>query len=226
MTDLTLVIGNRNYSSWSLRAWLAMKNAGLDFAEEMVPLDLPNTRERLLAASPAGRVPVVVADKGDAANEMVVWDTLAIIEYLAERHPGPHWWPADIRARATARAVCAEMHSGFMGLRAEMPMNVRAEGRRITPSADCDKDIARIIEIWTDCRARFGDGGAYLFGALSAADAMFAPVVARFLTYGIDMNDTTAAYADAVWNSEHMQWWRAASADESWTIPGEEVGQA
>lgn len=226
MSELLLVIGNRNYSSWSLRAWLAMKNAGLDFAEEMVPLDLDNTKERLQSYSPAARVPVLYVDRGDTAEELVIWDTLAIIEYLAEQHPGPHWWPADKRARAVARAVCAEMHSGFAGLRAELPMNIRARDRRVTPSAGCKTDIARLLDIWRDCRARFGQGGAFLFGELSVADAVFAPIVSRFKTYGVGLDQVAADYADAVWNNDNMQWWRAASADESWTIPSEEIGQA
>jgi len=225
MAELMLVIGNRNYSSWSLRAWLALKNAGLDFDEEMVALDLDNTAERLRSYSAAGRVPVLHLNRGDAAHELVVWDTMAIIETLAEQHPGDHWWPADVAARAIARAVCAEMHSSFMNLRAEMPMNIRAEGRRIEPSAGCLKDIARIQEIWTDCRTRFGQDGAFLFGKVSAADAVFAPIVSRFITYGVEMDQTVGDYAAAVWNIEHMKWWRAASADESWTIPGDEVGQ-
>jgi len=150
---------------------------------------------------------------------------MAIIEYLAEQFPGPHWWPEDVEARAVARAVSAEMHSSFTHLRSEMPMNIRAEGRRITPSEGCQNDIARILDIWADCRHRFGPSGPYLFGAKSAADAIYAPIVARFLTYGIEMKPVAADYAATVWESEHMIWWRAASADESWTIPGEEVGQ-
>ena len=226
MAELLLVIGNRNYSSWSLRAWLALKSTGLDFDEEMVALDLDDTRARLQSYSPAGRVPVLFVHRGDPARELMVWDTMAIIEYIAEQYPSAHGWPGDISARAVARAVSAEMHSSFMGLRSEMPMNIRAEGRQIEPSEGCRKDIARILEIWADCRAQFGQDGPFLFGNLSAADAVFAPIVSRFKTYGVEMDQVTAAYADAVWNGEDMKWWRAASADESWTIPSEEVGQS
>jgi glutathione S-transferase len=225
MSELLLVIGNRNYSSWSLRAWLALKNAGLDFDEEMTPLDLDNTKARLLSHSPAGRVPVLCVNKGNAAQELTIWDSMAIIEYLAEQRPGPNWWPGDVGARAAARAVCAEMHAGFDNLRREMPMNVRAAGHRIRPSDACQSEIARIGEIWRDCRHRFGQDGAFLFGGVSAADAMFAPIVSRFKTYGVSLDAVAADYAEAVWSSENMQWWRAASADEPWTIPREEVGQ-
>ncbi len=218
MSELTLVIGNRNYSSWSLRAWLAMREAGLEFREEVIPLDLPNTAERILSHSAAGRVPVL--HDGD----LVVWDTIAIIEYLAEHYPDRSWWPDDPAARAIARAVSAEMHSGFADLRNELPMNIRAEGRHIDVSPQCQADIERIKQIWIDCRGRFGKNGAYLFGEFSAADAMFAPVVSRFITYGVDMDGLVSAYAGAVWETEGMRWWRAASAEESFTIPEAEVG--
>ncbi len=219
MSDLTLVIGNRNYSSWSLRAWLAMREVGLEFKEEVIPLDLPNTAERIAAHSAAGRVPVL-HDGG-----LVVWDTIAIIEYLAEAYPGPRWWPAGAEARAVARAVSAEMHAGFAALRNELPMNVRAADRRVGISPECRANIGRIRQIWTDCRERFGQDGDFLFGDFSAADAMFAPVVSRFRTYGIEVDDAVGAYADAVWQTPGMRWWRAASADESFTIPEAELGQ-
>jgi len=220
VSDLTLVIGNRNYSSWSLRAWLAMHEAGLDFKEEVIPLDLPNTAERITAHSPAGRVPVL--HHGD----LVVWDTIAIIEYLAEAYPGPRWWPDKPEVRAVARAVSAEMHAGFAALRNELPMNVRAVDRQVDISPECQADIVRIQQIWTDCRNRFGGYGDFLFGDFSAADAMFAPVVSRFFTYGIDMDGAGAAYADAVWQTAGMGWWRSASADEPFTIPEAELDQS
>jgi len=228
MSDLLLVIGNRNYSSWSLRAWLAMKIAGLEFAEEIIPLDLENTKERLAKSSPAGRVPTlrVLGDGDGAPDKLVVWESLAIIEYLAETYPQARWWPEDANVRAVARAVSAEMHSSFATMRAQIPMNVRATGRNVPLTETSQKNVARILKIWTDCRRQYGQGGDFLFGEICAADAMFAPIVVRFLVYGIEMDDVTSAYADAVWNSEHMKWWRAAAEEESWTIPDEEVGLA
>jgi glutathione S-transferase len=218
MSDLKLIIGNRNYSSWSLRAWLAMRQAGLEFREEMVPLDLPDTRDRLLGYSDAGRVPVLFH------NDLCVWDTLAIIEYLAETFPERPWWPTDPVARAMARSVSAEMHSGFPALRSEIPMNIRATGRMIDLSAEAIADVERVKVLWQSCLDRREPGGPFLFGAFCAADAMFAPLVSRFRTYGIGLSDSLQSWSDAVWNTEGMIWWRDASDQESWTIPGEEVG--
>lgn len=218
MAQLVLVIGNRNYSSWSLRAWLALRQSGLEFDEEQVPLDLPNTAERLRGISGAARVPVL------RDGDLVVWDSLAILEYLAERFPDRGWWPEDPNARAVARAVSAEMHSSFTALRGQAHMNVRAEGRRLDFSPETLRDIERILEIWRDCRARYEAGGDFLFGGFGIADAMYAPVVSRFRTYGVTLDGVEADYAEAVWQTPGMVWWRSASAEESWTIPGEEVG--
>ena len=218
MSELKLIIGNRNYSSWSLRAWLVMRQSGLAFAEEMIPLDLPDTRDRLHAASAAGRVPVL------NDNNLVIWDTLSIIEYLGETCPDRGIWPSEPEDRALARSVSAEMHSSFFALRGEMPMNIRAVDRHLDLSEGAVNDIARVQEIWQTCLARDNRDGPFLFGSFCAADAMYAPVVARFHSYGVHMDATCQAYADAVWNTENMIWWRAASAEESWTIPGEEAG--
>jgi len=218
MSELKLIIGNRNYSSWSLRAWLVMRLAGQDFTEEMIPLDLPDTRDRLRAASAAGRVPVL--NNGG----LVIWDTLSIIEYLAETYPDQGIWPTAPEDRALARSVSAEMHSSFFALRGEMPMNIRAVDRHLDLSEGAVNDIARVLEIWQTCLARDNKDGPFLFGNFCAADAMYAPVIARFQSYGVHMDATCQAYADVVWNTDDMIWWRAASAEESWTIPGEEVG--
>ena len=218
MSDLKLIIGNRNYSSWSLRAWLVLRQAGLEFSEEMVPLDMPDTKERLLAHSAAGCVPVLYH------GDLKVWDTMAIIEYLAETFPDKSWWPENKPDRARARSVSAEMHSSFFGLRSEMPMNIRATDREITPSDQALADIQRIKAIWRDCLEQKSADGDFLFGSFCPADAMFAPVIARFRTYGIKLDDRLQAYSDAIWNTEGMVWWREASKDESWTIPREEVG--
>ena len=218
MPELKLIIGNRNYSSWSLRAWLAMRQAGLEFREEMVPLDLPDTRQRLLEHSDAGRVPVLYH------GDLKVWDTLAIIEYLAETFPDRHWWPENTTDRAMARSVSAEMHSGFAALRGEIPMNIRATNRKVDLSPAAKADIERVLALWQSCLDRNIAGGPFLFGEFCAADAMFAPLVSRFHTYGIDLNDRLQSWSDAVWTSEGMVWWRDASDQESWTIPGEEVG--
>ena len=221
MPELKLSIGNRNYSSWSLRAWLAMRQAGLEFREEMVPLDLPDTRQRLLEYSDAGRVPVLFH------GDLKVWDSLAIIEYLAETYPDQPWWPEDPAARAHARAVSAEMHSGFAALRSEIPMNIRATGRKVDLSEQAKSDVARVLALWQGCldqKGRKKADGSFLFGPFCPADAMFAPLVSRFRTYGIELTDSLQAYADAVWTTEGMIWWRDASDQESWTIPGEEVG--
>lgn len=212
MADFTLVIGNRNYSSWSLRAWLAMKRTGADFDEVVIPLDQPDSPSAIRVHSPAGRVPVL------RHGALTVWDSLAIAEYLAERFPAAGLWPADAEARAWARSVSAEMHAGFPALREQLPMDLRARltGGEISP--DVTADIVRIDAIWTDCRRLHGDGGPFLFGRFTIADAFFAPVVGRFRTYGIELAGEAAAYADAIWQWPDMQAWLDAANDEPWTI--------
>ena len=208
---LTLVIGNKNYSSWSLRPWLAMRHAGLDFEEVVVPLDQPETRERLLQESPSGLVPVLRED------DLVVWDTLAICERTAELAPAAGLWPRDAAARAVARSVAAEMHSGFFALRSECPMNIRRRSA-YAPSPAVEKDVARITTVWHDCRARFGSGGPFLFGAFTNADAMYAPVCTRFRTYGLPEDDVAKAYIDAVHAHPAMRDWIEAAREEEWII--------
>jgi glutathione S-transferase len=212
---MRLYVGNKNYSSWSLRAWLPMRHLGLAFEEEVLPLDLPESKKQILARSPSGRVPCLVD------GDLVIWDTLAIGEYLAEKHP---LWPEDRGARATARAISAEMHAGFAALRRELPMNVRAEGRRVTPSAEAKADIARIVAIWNDTRARFGKNGPFLFGAFSLADAFYAPVATRMRTYGVALEGHARAWVDTVLAMPAMKEWAEAAKKESWTIEADEKG--
>jgi len=186
---LTLVIGNKNYSSWSMRPWVAMTAFGIPFQEVRVLLDKPDTATRIAEYSGAGRVPVLVA------GEITIWDSLAICEYLAEQFPDLHMWPQDVAARAMARSVAAEMHSGFAGLRSAMSMNIRVSlpGRGRTPESQ--GDIGRACEIWEECLSRFGHH-QFLFGDFSIADAFFAPVVMRFKTYGVSLAPALQAYCD------------------------------
>ena len=212
MTEFTLVIGNKAYSSWSLRGWLGLKATGAAFEEVVIPLDQPDTKARIAAFSPSGKVPALVV--GDA----VIWDSLAILEYLAERFPDAGLWPADSEARALARAVSCEMHAGFAPLRKHMWMDLKSrrpdEGR--TPEVAAD--IARVQEIWGLCRKRFGVGGPFLFGSFSNADVMFAPVVTRFQTYGVDVDPVCRDYADAVLAWPAMREWTEAALAEPWVL--------
>ncbi len=215
---MKLVIGNKNYSSWSLRAWLLLKESGLEFDEQRIALNLPSTAAALAAASPASRVPVLVLD-GQA-----VWDTLAIAETVSERWPEKNLWPVDAGSRAHARSIRAEMHAGFAAIRELMPMNCRALGRKVPISDELAADIDRIFAIWSECQRQYGDLGAWLFGQFSIADAMYAPVVLRFKTYGIEWPDSASAYPTRLLESAAMKAWLAAAALESEVIDVEEVG--
>ena len=217
MSDLTLVIGNKNYSSWSLRPWILMKHLGLDFKERLLPLDTPEFRDGIEKYSPSGRVPVL------QQGELRVWDSLAICEYVAELTG--RGWPKDSGARALARSVSAEMHSGFSNLRSEWPMNARARNRRTAMTPSLQADIDRVEEIWNECRSRFGaSGGPWLFGEYTVADAMYAPVVLRFNTYGAQFSENTRWYIAAVIEDAAMQEWLRAAQGETWTIERSEVG--
>ena len=211
MSELTLVIGNKNYSSWSLRPWLAMKVAGIPFAEHRIPLYGPGSKAQILAYSPAGKVPCL------ADGDLRVWDSLSICEYLAEKHPG--LWPQDPAARALARSVSAEMHSGFANLRAKMSMNIRKRYPGLGRTPESMADVARIVSLWSDCRARYGKGGRFLFGAFSIADAMYAPVVLRFRTFEVELPADCRAYSDAVLALPAMQDWIAAAMAETESLP-------
>ena len=217
MGRLTLVIGNKNYSSWSLRAWLALKKTGVEFDELLIPLSRPETEAAIKAHSPSGRVPVLK----DGDRE--IWDSLAIGEYLAERFPEAGLWPADAGMRALARSICAEMHSGFPALRGGMPMNLRARLPGKGRSPEVGADIARVQEIWETCRGRVGEDGLFLFGGFTLADAFYAPVVSRFHTYDVATGDVCRAYAEAVWAWPDLQDWAAAASKEPYTIAEEEI---
>ncbi|MSP43642.1 MAG: glutathione S-transferase family protein [Alphaproteobacteria bacterium] len=203
MAEFTLVIGDRNISSWSLRPWLVLKHLGVAFDEVRVRLRQPDTRRQNLRHSPSGKVPVL------KHNGLVIWDSLAIAEYLAEQFPARHLWPADAAARATARAISAEMHSGFQALRTHLPTDIlgRFPGKGLDGEGVA-LDIARIQEIWQDARTRFGAGGPFLFGAFGIADAMYAPVISRFLTYNVTCPPECRDYMENVWNMPVLQEWR------------------
>jgi len=214
MAALKLAIGNKNYSSWSMRPWLALRANDIPFAETLIPLytDNPADKEQILSFSRAGKVPVLVD------GETVVWDSLAIIEYIAERYPEKKLWPDDAAARAHARSVCAEMHSGFVALRSECGMNLHRPIRPVTLSADAKANVARIEEIWRECRARHGAKGPFLFGGFGAADAMYAPVVHRFRTYAIDVAPDTKAYMETMMALPAFQEWTREGLAETLRI--------
>lgn len=214
MSNPVLIIANKNYSSWSLRAWLALTHAGVVFDEVRIALGMPDTREKLLGYSAAGKVPVLIDGKAK------VWESIAICEYAAERWPEKRFWPADRAARGHARSVAAEMHAGFAALRTAMPMNCRGRYPGKGRSDAVDADIARIEALWADCLKR--SGGPFLFGAFSIADAMFAPVVSRFLTYDVRLAGALAQYAQAVLDLPAMREWYAAGAAEPEFVAAEE----
>jgi len=208
MAQLKIVIGNKKYSSWSLRGWLVLKQIGVPFEEILIPLDQPNTQEQIARYSPSGRVPTLID------GDVVVWDSLAICEHLNERFPDRHLWPADRKARAVARSISAEMHSGFQNLRNDLSMKIVESIPTSTFRPEVKEEIRRIIAIWTDCRQRFAGGKPFLFGDFSNADVMFAPVVSRFRTYGVPLEGTAAAYAETIWKLPAMQEWLAAAKIE------------
>jgi len=215
---MKLVIANRNYSSWSLRPWLLLSEFGLEFELIEESLGGNDLKERLRRHSPSCKVPVLI----DGA--LTVWDSLAICEYLSEQHLGGKGWPESAASRAEARSVSAEMHSGFMGLRSEMPMNIRAK-RTVTPSESALRDIQRIDEIWSDCRAQYANEGGWLFGKFSIADCMYAPVVMRFVTYGAELSDAGRRYMETVLANSSVKNWIAAALQETEIIPEDEAGE-
>lgn len=214
---LTLVIGNKNYSSWSFRPWIALRTAAIPFEEVVIPLYEPGSKERILSFSPAGKVPVLI--DGDVR----VWESLAIMDYLAERFPQAELWPKDAAARAHARAIAAEMHASFAPLRRHCPMNMwrPVKARELPPEVAAD--VKRIEAIFTECRERFGQGGAFLFGPFGAADAMYAPVVSRLHTYGIAVGAVAEAYKQAMMALPAWTEWRAAAVKEPWVMANTEV---
>ena len=204
----TLVIGNKNYSSWSLRPWLVLRHFDVAFDEVRLLLDTPHFQEDVARWAPHGRVPAL------HDGELVIWDSLAICEYINEQYLDGRGWPAQVAARAHARSATAEMHSGFGALRTQLPMNMRRTPDAYRWDASADRDIARIQEIWRELRAQHGAGGPFLCGAFSIVDAMFAPVVSRFLSYGVPMDATAQAFADAIQGLDAWREWRAAGEAE------------
>jgi glutathione S-transferase len=216
---LKLVIANKNYSSWSMRPWVLARQADIAFEEVLLKFDEASDGVRVAGIepySPTRKVPVLLVD-GEP-----VWDSLAICETLTELHPQKQLWPAAADARRVARSICAEMHSGFQGLRGSMPMNLRASlpGKGRNPKSE--KDIERIIEIWTSCRSRFGRGGEFLFGRFSVADAFYAPVATRFRTYAVSLPPTVQAYADALLGAAAVREWIDAGRRETEFVPADE----
>jgi len=216
MSEFTLIIGNKNYSSWSLRPWMLLQHLGLEFDEVQIALSLPDTQARIAQYSPAGRVPVL------RHGELTLWESIAIGEYLCELTG--RGWPHERAARAQARVLSAEMHAGFQALRDQWPMNARAVGRRTPITAQLAADIHRIDALWSDCRQRFGASGPWLCGDYSLADAMYAPVALRFRSYGATLSAAAASYLDTVLKDAPLQQWLADAALESWTIGYSEVG--
>jgi glutathione S-transferase len=216
---LKLIIGNKNYSSWSLRPWIAMKSADIAFEEELIPfgqpLGNPEFKSRVHKYSPAGTVPVLV--DGDT----YIWDSIAILEYLAERFPDARLWPADIKARAHARSLASEMHAGFQSLRGECPMNFRRPSRALALSPAAQANVKRIEAMWSACRARYG--GPFLFGSFGAADAMYAPMVARFRTYQIPLTTEALGYVEAMAAYPAYGEWSAAALKEPWVVAEDEI---
>lgn len=215
MDQLTLYIGNKNYSSWSFRPWIALTAAGIPFEEVLIPFDFPAGNPRFFEVSPTGRVPVL------HHGSVRVWESLAIIEYVAELFPDRDLWPEAAASRAIARSISMEMLSGFRALRGACPMNIRREKRKIDLPDGVAEDVARISAIWRECREM--SGGPFLFGRFSAADAMFAPVINRFDVYDLAVDRDALAYMDAM--KSHPAWikWRDAAVAETWIVPEDEA---
>ena len=216
---MKLIIGNKNYSSWSLRAWLFLSVCDISFKEVRIPLSTGTTRSEIAQHTDAGKVPVL-HDK-----DLVVWDSLAICEYISEQYLAGKGWPDDAKDRAIARSYCAEMHSGFFTLRAAMPMNCRALNRSVPISADLQKEISRIDSIWTGLRTQHSNQGPWLFGDFSIVDCMFAPVVFRFATYKVAVSESSRKYMATVLANPKIQLWLEQAKEEEETIDSEEAGR-
>lgn len=217
---MKLIIGNKNYSSWSLRGWLAIKQSGLSFEELTVNIggeEWETVKRQSGEIMPSGKVPILWD------GETVIWDSLAIMEYLGDKVGRDRFWPKDDAARGMARSMVAEMHSSFLCLRRTCPMNIRASHTGLEIPDECTVDIVRILQLWAEARARFGQGGPFLFGTFGAADIFFAPVVSRFITYRIGVPGFAEAYMQAVWEHEWMQSWVSAAEDEQWVLEQYEV---
>lgn len=217
MSALLLVVGTRNYSSWSLRPWMLLRHLGLEFTVRQIHFDTPEFESELPKLSPTRRVPVLIH------GELRLWESLAICEYVSEL-AGGRGWPADPARRAIARSVAAEMHSGFSALRSSCPMNARATGRRVPMTAPLERDLKRLDAIWSGFRRDNGDLGPFLFGDFSAADAMFAPVALRVRSYGLPLSELAHRYLDTMLTDPHLCDWVEESRRETVVIPYEEVG--
>lgn len=217
-TDPVLVIGNKNYSSWSLRAWLAFRKANVHVELKRLPLDTPEFAKEIRDYSPSGRVPVLIDDGRK------VWDSLAICEYVSENMDEGHLWPRNYVERGYARSISAEMHSGFAALREQMPMNARATGRKVPMTPELEADINRINEMWVDCRQKHITHGPWLFGYFTIADAMYAPVALRFHTYGVQLDPLAEQYMHHVLSDADVQSWVADARQEPEVLEGEEKG--
>jgi glutathione S-transferase len=211
---MLLIIGNKNYSSWSFRPWIAMKVAGIAFEERVISLNDPDFKREIASVSKNGRVPAI------DDNGVHVWESLAVLEYLAEKFPQAKLWPADTQARAHARAIAAEMHAGFQALRSECPMNFWRPVKRRDLSAEALADAARIDAMWSECLTRYG--GPFLFGSFGAVDAMYAPVVSRFRTYAVEVGERSRAYMGAVMALPAWGEWKEAALKEPWVLPYDE----
>ncbi len=213
--NMKLIIGNKNYSSWSLRGWLACKQSGLHFEEILVNIggeEWETAKKESGEIMPSGKVPILWDD------ETVIWDSLAILEYCGDKVGRDRFWPKDDTARGMARSMVGEMHSAYLALRRECPMNMRKRYDGVQITEDCRQDIVRILQLWAEARARFGQGGPYLFGTFGAADVFYAPVVSRFLTYNIAVPGFAQSYCQAVWEHDWMVEWREAAENEQWTL--------
>jgi glutathione S-transferase len=217
MSDLTLVIGNKNYSSWSLRPWIFLKQNQIQFDEKRVALFTETTHQELSQYNSGFKVPVL------KDGDLLVWDSLAILEYLAEKHPETNGWPRQLSARAMARSISCEMHSGFFNVRNELPMNCRKTYENISLSVDAGREVERIKELWRQCRTRFGEGGEWLFGKYSIADAMFAPIALRFKGYNIPLSGIEESYVNSVLRQPDIIEWVEAGKLEKEVIGEDEI---
>jgi glutathione S-transferase len=219
MAKFILAVANKNYSSWSLRAWIAMREFSIPFEEKVIPLDTRATARRIARHSGAGRLPVL------HHGAVTVWESLAILEYLAEVFPDRGLWPRTRKARAAARAIANEMHAGFLALRNACPMNLRRSQK--PPSHplgdDVRRNVARIEAVWRESRKLYGKGGPFLFGKFTIADAMYAPVATRFDTYALPVSRSSREYMDAVMGTAAFRAWKADALKEKWIIPADEV---
>ena len=219
MAKFELIIGNKAYSSWSLRPWLVLRHLGVDFIETRVPLYVHGYKEELLKHAPSGKVPIL------KHGAVTVWDSLSICEYLAERFPDAGLWPEDAVLRALARSLSAEMHSGFGAIRGAMPFNCRTLGRHVPITAEVQREVDRVLSLWRDCRTRHGKDGPWLFGQFSIADAMYVPVALRFLTYSVPLDAFSQSYAETVFHHPAVQEWVAAAKQETEVMISNEVGR-